>query len=69
MPGPELRLVGPPLRPKKSIANRAYPATDIPFTATLNAQAAFSQVKARGNSKKEPRRSMVIDWSKLREFS
>ena len=33
-------------------ANRAYPATDIPFSATLNAQAAFSKVKARAGSTK-----------------
>ena len=52
MPGPELRLGGPITAAEEEYANRAYPAADIPFTATLNAQAAFNQVKARGNSKK-----------------
>jgi len=31
-------------------ANRAYPATDVPFSATLNAQAAFNEIKARSNA-------------------
>ena len=45
---------GPTAAAEEAFANRAYPATDIPFTATLNAQSAFSKVKARGNSKKNP---------------
>jgi hypothetical protein len=49
MPGPEIRLGGPLTAAEQDYANRAYPGTDVPFTATLNAQAAFTQVKARGN--------------------
>jgi hypothetical protein len=49
MPGPEIRLGGPLTAAEEDYANRAYPGTDIPFTATLNAQAAFNQVKAHGD--------------------
>jgi hypothetical protein len=52
-PGPELRLGGPLTAAEEEFANRAYPGTDIPFTATRNAQAAFSQVEARGNDNNE----------------
>jgi hypothetical protein len=48
MPGPE-RDRGPLLAAEEDYANRAYPATDIPFSATLNAQAAFKQVQARSD--------------------
>ena len=33
---------------EEAYANRAYPADEIPFQLTLDAQAAFDQVKARG---------------------
>ncbi|MFN2197655.1 MAG: WD40/YVTN/BNR-like repeat-containing protein [Anaerolineales bacterium] len=33
---------------EEAFANRAYPADDIPFQLTLNAQAAFNQIKAQG---------------------
>ena len=36
---------------EEAYANRAYPGTDIPFTATVNAQNAFKNVKARGVGK------------------
>jgi hypothetical protein len=47
MPGPELRLGGPAAAAEEDYANRAYPAKDIPFNATLNAHAAFDHVKSR----------------------
>ena len=46
-PGPELER-GPLAAAEEEYAKRAYPATDIPHTATLNAQRAYKQVKARG---------------------
>jgi hypothetical protein len=49
LPGIE-RDGGPRLAAEEDYANRAYPATDIPFSATLNAQAAFKTIKARSNS-------------------
>jgi hypothetical protein len=49
LPGPELRLGGPLTAAEEDYANRAYPGTDVPFTATLNAQAAFNQVRAHGD--------------------
>jgi hypothetical protein len=49
MPGPEIRLGGPLTGAEEDYANRAYPGTDIPLTATLNAHAAFTQIRARGN--------------------
>ncbi|HWZ63491.1 MAG TPA: hypothetical protein VNX02_10750 [Steroidobacteraceae bacterium] len=48
-PGPELRLRGPVTGAEEDFANRAYPGTDIPLTATRNARAAFSQVQGRGD--------------------
>jgi hypothetical protein len=54
MPGPEWRLGGPLSAAEEDYINRAYPAAEIPVTAIFNAQAAFTQVKARGNSKKNP---------------
>src|SRR5438105_2935072 len=55
MPGPE-RDRGPAATAaaEEDYANRAYPATDIPFSATLNAQAAFNKITARGAAKKAP---------------
>src|ERR1043166_397835 len=47
MPGPELRLGGPAAAAEEDYANRAYPARDIPFSATVNAHAAFNHVKGR----------------------
>jgi hypothetical protein len=46
------RDLGPLLAAEEDYANRAYPASDIPFSATLKAQAAFNQVKARAGSMK-----------------
>src|SRR5437868_8300656 len=40
----------PRLAAEEDFANRAYPATDIPFSATLNAHAAFKKVKARSTT-------------------
>jgi hypothetical protein len=51
LPGLE-RDRGPATAAEEDYANRAYPATDMPFSATLNAQAAFNQVKARAGSTK-----------------
>src|SRR5690242_12894670 len=39
---------GPTAAAEEEYAKRAYPGTDIPFSATLNAQATFNTVKARG---------------------
>jgi len=36
---------------EEAYANRAYPASDIPLQATLNAQTAFAQVKSQGQGK------------------
>jgi hypothetical protein len=48
-PGPGLEVLGGPLlAAEESYANRAYPASDIPIELTLNAQAAFDAVRARG---------------------
>jgi hypothetical protein len=49
LPGIE-RDGGPLLAAEQDYANRAYPATEIPFSATLNAQTAFKKVKARSSS-------------------
>jgi hypothetical protein len=46
MPGPEIRLGGPLTAAEEDYANRAYPGTDVPLAATMNAHAAFAQVKA-----------------------
>ena len=51
LPGLE-RDRGPVAAAEEHYANRAYPASDIPFSATLNAQAAFNKVKARAGSTK-----------------
>jgi hypothetical protein len=51
MPGAELRLGGPLAAAEQEYENRAYPATDIPLTLSTNAQAAFNQIKARGQGK------------------
>lgn len=42
---------GPSDAAEEEFANRAYPANDIPFQLTLNAQAAFDQIKAQGVGK------------------
>jgi hypothetical protein len=47
MPGPSIDR-GPTAAAEEAYAIRAYPFTDIPFFATLNAQAAFNTVKSRG---------------------
>ncbi|HEY3179007.1 MAG TPA: exo-alpha-sialidase [Casimicrobiaceae bacterium] len=48
-PGPALEVLGGPLlAAEEAYANRAYPAADIPMTLTLNAQAAFDDIKGRG---------------------
>ncbi len=39
---------GPASEAEAEFLERAYPADEIPFDATLNAQAAFNQIKARG---------------------
>ena len=39
---------GPTSEAEAEYQERAYPADEIPFQATLNAQAAFNQIKARG---------------------
>src|SRR5438874_44365 len=49
LPGIE-RDGGPVLAAEQDYANRAYPATDIPISATLNAHAAFKKVKARSTT-------------------
>jgi len=46
LPGPERDSV-PFLAAAEEYAKRAYPATDIPFSATLNAHAAFNRIKSR----------------------
>jgi hypothetical protein len=46
-PGAE-RDRGPLSAAEEQYDIRAYPATEIPFSATLNAQAAFNSVKAKG---------------------
>ena len=38
-------IVSGPASAEEAYANRAYPGTEIPFTLTLNAQAAFSNIK------------------------
>ncbi|HWX34178.1 MAG TPA: hypothetical protein VNZ53_42990 [Steroidobacteraceae bacterium] len=53
-PGPELRLGGPLTAAEEDFANRAYPGTDIPLTATRDAQAAFDQARARGSDDRQP---------------
>src|SRR5207302_5938674 len=49
MPGPE-RDAGPTAAAEEAYANRAYPAAYIPLSATLNARAAFNQVRTRSSS-------------------
>lgn len=49
LPGVE-RDGGPRLAAEEDYANRAYPATDIPISATLNAQKAFKNVQARSST-------------------
>jgi hypothetical protein len=46
LPGLE-RDRGPSLAAAEAYAKRAYPATDIPFSATLKARAAFERIKGR----------------------
>src|SRR5438445_12651291 len=46
LPGVE-RDGTPLLAAEQDYANRAYPATEIPFSATLNAHAAIKKVRAR----------------------
>ncbi len=60
LPGIE-RDGGPLLAAEQDYANRAYPATEIPFSATLNAQAAFKKIRARSNSVQ--RGSIHLFWS------
>src|SRR6267378_4813505 len=50
MPGPEIRLGGPLTAAEEDYANRAYPGTDVPLAATMNAHAAFNQVKAHSQA-------------------
>lgn len=52
-PGVE-RDGGPLSAAEEDYANRAYPAAEIPFAATQNAQAAFATAKGRGAGKKTP---------------
>ena len=47
LPGPTSDR-GPTAYAEEEYARRAYPGTDIPFSATLNAQAAFNKVKSNG---------------------
>lgn len=49
LPGVE-RDGTPLLAAEQDYANRAYPATEIPFSATLNAHAAIKKVKARSTT-------------------
>jgi len=42
---------GPSSAAEEDYANRAYPADEIPFQLTLNAQNAFNQIKAQGVGK------------------
>jgi hypothetical protein len=46
IPGPE-REGGPTAAAEQDYANRAYPAKDVPMSATLNAIASFRNVRAR----------------------
>jgi len=50
VPGPEIRLGGPLTAAEEDYANRAYPGTDVPLAATMNAHAAFNQVKAHSQA-------------------
>src|SRR5215216_4073501 len=43
--------VDPTSEAEAEFLERAYPADEIPFSATLNAQAAFNQIKAKGVGK------------------
>ncbi len=49
-PGPE-RDRGPLSAAEEAYDIRAYPATEIPFSATLNAQVAFNKVKSQSVGK------------------
>jgi hypothetical protein len=51
MPGPE-RLGGPLLAAEEDYANRAYPAVDIPMSATLSALNAWKNVKSQKGKNK-----------------
>lgn len=42
---------GPDSAAQEEYANRAYPADEIPFQLTLNAQAAFNQIRSKGVGK------------------
>ena len=64
-PGPELRLGGPWAAAEEDFANRAYPGTDIPLTATRNAQAAYRQVQGRGGDDDQPNQWTLIGPSGL----
>lgn len=57
LPGLE-RDLGPLLAAEEEYAHRAYPATDIPFSKILDAQAAYKIVKASAGSTKA-----VGDWT------
>lgn len=59
-PGPELRLGGPWAAAEEDFANRAYPGTDIPLTATRNAHAAYRQVQGRGGDDDQPNQWTLI---------
>jgi hypothetical protein len=59
-PGPELRLRGPWTAAEEDYANRAYPGTEVPLTATRNAKAAFTQVQGRGNDDDQPNHWTLI---------
>jgi hypothetical protein len=62
MPGPEIRLGGPLTAAEEDYANRAYPGTDVPLAATMNAHAAFTQVTAhrQENDSKRPSQWTLI---------
>src|SRR5207302_5244366 len=49
LPGAE-RDAGPTAAAEEDYANRAYPGAYVPFSATLNARAAFKNVQTRSNS-------------------
>ncbi len=61
LPGIE-RDGGPVLAAEQDYANRAYPATDIPISATLNAHATFKKVKARSTTSSS---SNIATWTLL----
>src|SRR5947207_1297334 len=61
LPGIE-RDGSPLLAAEEDYANRAYPATEIPISATLNAHAAFKKVKARSTTSSS---SNIATWTLL----